>query len=250
MRSSFGHRETFSGTSNISGYAGLAGSLGGATSQELAQSSLKSNIARYFAPRRAPRSKVLMSAHTDGQIGDIEIEVERKPFETLREITSLDDRDRDACGVGFVASIKGERTNDILQKSLEALSCNDHRGGCNYDGETGDGAGIMAEIPWFLIQKWAQKEGIKDVRKGNTVVGQFFLEHDTAEEIKQEFEKIKQSSALIYVSHNMKSLRQSCDSAIFLNQGNLVFYEDIKKGIQAYKKFIESADLSAKRKKR
>ena len=67
---------------------------------------------------------------------------------------------------------------------------------------------------------------------------------------KQEFEKIKQSSALIYVSHNMKSLRQSCDSAIFLNQGNLVFYEDIKKGIQAYKKFIESADLSAKRKKR
>ena len=67
---------------------------------------------------------------------------------------------------------------------------------------------------------------------------------------KQEFEKIKQSSALIYVSHNMKSLRQSCDSAIFLNQGDLVFYEDIKKGIQAYKKFIENADLSAKRKKR
>ena len=73
MRSSFSHRESISGASAVGSYTGLAGSLGGVMSQERALSSLKSNVARYFAPRRAPRSKVLMSAHADGQVGDGEL---------------------------------------------------------------------------------------------------------------------------------------------------------------------------------
>ena len=51
-------------------------------------------------------------------------------------------RERDACGVGFIANLKGVKSHDVLQKGLQALSCNEHRGGCNYDDITGDGAGV------------------------------------------------------------------------------------------------------------
>ena len=81
------------------------------------------------------------------------------------------DRERDACGVGFVANIKGEVSHDILRQGLTALECNDHRGGCNYDGETGDGSGIMAQIPWAVLQKWADKEGLGAVDPNTTCVG-------------------------------------------------------------------------------
>lgn len=93
-------------------------------------------------------------------------------FETYAEPgEDLLDRERDACGVGFVASIKGEKSNHILKQGLSALECNDHRGGCNYDGETGDGSGVMAEIPWTIFQKWADKEGLGTVDEATTCVG-------------------------------------------------------------------------------
>ena len=57
---------------------------------------------------------------------------------------TFDERERDACGVGFIANLNKERSNKILKAGIQALECNDHRGGCNYDGLTGDGAGIMA----------------------------------------------------------------------------------------------------------
>jgi glutamate synthase (ferredoxin) len=70
----------------------------------------------------------------------------------------VDLRERDACGVGFIANLKGIKSHDVLQKSIQALNCNEHRGGCNYDGLTGDGAGLMTQIPWEIFQKWAKKE--------------------------------------------------------------------------------------------
>lgn len=65
-------------------------------------------------------------------VGD---EVPSNPLTDLRE--------RDACGVGFIANLKGIKSHEVLQKSIQALNCNEHRGGCNYDGLTGDGAGLM-----------------------------------------------------------------------------------------------------------
>ena len=56
---------------------------------------------------------------------------------------TLDERERDACGVGFIANLNKQRSNDILKAGIQALECNDHRGGCNYDGKTGDGSGVM-----------------------------------------------------------------------------------------------------------
>ncbi len=63
----------------------------------------------------------------------------------------FDRRERDACGVGFIASLRGEATHGYLQTALAALRAMEHRGACAADGETGDGAGLMTDIPWDFL---------------------------------------------------------------------------------------------------
>lgn len=55
--------------------------------------------------------------------------------------------EHDACGIGLYAHIKGKSTHDIVKKGIEMLTSLDHRGGKAADGMTGDGAGIMVDIP-------------------------------------------------------------------------------------------------------
>lgn len=59
--------------------------------------------------------------------------------------------ERSACGVGFIASRKGNFTNEHLKNGLHALKCVEHRGACGADGVTGDGAGIMTDIPFNMF---------------------------------------------------------------------------------------------------
>ena len=56
-----------------------------------------------------------------------------------------------ACGVGFITSRKREYSYSHLQKGLHALKCVEHRGACSADGVTGDGAGVMTDIPFDLL---------------------------------------------------------------------------------------------------
>ncbi|WP_020404007.1 glutamate synthase large subunit [Gracilimonas tropica] len=56
-----------------------------------------------------------------------------------------------ACGVGFIASRKGVYANEHLLNGLHALKCVEHRGACGADGVTGDGAGIMTDIPFNMF---------------------------------------------------------------------------------------------------
>jgi len=66
-------------------------------------------------------------------------------------------QERDACGVGFIANTQsGEEfgTHKVLQEGLAALDCMEHRGACGGDGESGDGAGIMTQIPWKLFDEY------------------------------------------------------------------------------------------------
>ena len=57
------------------------------------------------------------------------------------------ENEHDNCGAGFICSLKGERTNDIIGKALDILCKLEHRGAVSSDGKTGDGAGIMIDIP-------------------------------------------------------------------------------------------------------
>lgn len=60
--------------------------------------------------------------------------------------------EHDACGIGFYANMNNLRSHDIIEKSLEMLRRLDHRGGVGADGITGDGAGIMTEIPFQFFK--------------------------------------------------------------------------------------------------
>ena len=109
---------------------------------------------------------------------------------------TLDERERDACGVGFIANLNKQRSNDILKAGIQALECNDHRGGCNFDGKTGDGSGIMTQIPWELLQKWADKESLGKIDPEKSVVGVFFLSPDQREAAQREIEKFVDGSKM------------------------------------------------------
>ncbi len=74
-------------------------------------------------------------------------------------------REHAACGVGFVASRDGIPRRRALDQALRALACVEHRGGCLADGKTGDGAGIMAEVPFELL----------GYPRGEVAVAQLFL---------------------------------------------------------------------------
>jgi glutamate synthase (ferredoxin) len=81
--------------------------------------------------------------------------------------------ERDACGVGFVAQQSGEATREVIEKALTALDCMEHRGGCLSDGLSGDGAGIMTQVPWELLREWVTAENQK-----HCGVGMMFLPLD------------------------------------------------------------------------
>ena len=61
--------------------------------------------------------------------------------------------DRDACGVGFIASLNQKKTHRILKQALNALGCMEHRGATSADNVSGDGAGVSTDIPWKLFDK-------------------------------------------------------------------------------------------------
>ena len=61
--------------------------------------------------------------------------------------------EKDGCGVGFVAHIKGQRSHQILVDAAEVLSNMDHRGGCGCEPNTGDGAGMLTALPHEFLAK-------------------------------------------------------------------------------------------------
>ena len=74
--------------------------------------------------------------------------------------------EKDACGVGFVANIKGKESNWILKQSLKGLKCMEHRGGCGGDSDSGDGAGILCSIPWTFLDQEMNIETKTDEKRG------------------------------------------------------------------------------------
>src|SRR3954463_11247867 len=85
------------------------------------------------------------------------------------------ERERDACGVGFVAHIKGLRSRAIVDQGLEVLRRLSHRAACGADPETGDGAGILLQLPERLFRAEAPRLGFDLAPNRRFAVGQVFL---------------------------------------------------------------------------
>ena len=89
--------------------------------------------------------------------------------------------EKENCGVGFIAHMKAKPSHQITADALEMLSRMDHRGGCGCEANTGDGAGILTDIPHeFFTQEIKSLFGV-DVTPGAYGVGNFFLPQDDAE---------------------------------------------------------------------
>jgi glutamate synthase domain-containing protein 1 len=92
-------------------------------------------------------------------------------FLTRWQVVNLEDiiAERDACGVGFIASLKNEGSHSIVEAALTALGCMEHRGGCGADSDSGDGAGLMTKIPWQLLNRWFQDESLAAAAKAGSL---------------------------------------------------------------------------------
>jgi glutamate synthase (NADPH/NADH) large chain len=89
--------------------------------------------------------------------------------------------ERDACGVGFVAHIRGEKSRAIVEQALEVLLRMSHRGACGCDPETGDGAGILVQLPHRFFKRVGLALGLDMPRRRRYAVGQLFLPPDRAQ---------------------------------------------------------------------
>ena len=83
--------------------------------------------------------------------------------------------ERDACGIGFVVNTKGEQSHEIILKGLQILINLAHRGACGCDPETGDGAGILIQIPHKFFARECDELGFTLPAPGEYGVGMVFL---------------------------------------------------------------------------
>ncbi|MFA5090060.1 MAG: glutamate synthase large subunit [Candidatus Omnitrophota bacterium] len=100
--------------------------------------------------------------------------------------------EHDSCGVGFVCNIRGEKSNAIIRQGIEVLHRLSHRGAVGSDPKTGDGAGILIQIPHEFFIKAACESKIDLPRPGSYGSGLIFLPQDSQERnfCKEVFEKV------------------------------------------------------------
>jgi len=106
--------------------------------------------------------------------------------------------EHDACGMGLVASIRGEKSHEIIRKGLEVLINLTHRGAAGCDPETGDGAGILIQIPHVFFARECGELGMQLPGPGEYGVAMCFLPVDKHSRLQCEgvFERIAQAEGL------------------------------------------------------
>src|SRR3954468_23408686 len=107
--------------------------------------------------------------------------------------------EHDACGVGFVVHIKGKKSHDIMAKGIQLLVNLEHRGASGAESNSGDGAGIITQMPHAFFLKKCSELGIALPQPGEYGVGQLFLpkEEDARKEIKKVFARCVEESGQI-----------------------------------------------------
>ena len=88
------------------------------------------------------------------------------------------ENEHDACGVGFIAHIKGTKSHSIVRQGLQILENLTHRGAVGADPLAGDGAGILIQIPDTFLREETANLGITLPEAGRYAVGMLFLPQD------------------------------------------------------------------------
>jgi glutamate synthase (ferredoxin) len=96
--------------------------------------------------------------------------------------------EHDACGVGFVVNIKGDKSHEIVEQALTVLQNLDHRGACGCEENTGDGAGVLLQVPHAFFEPACDGLGFQLPDPGEYGVGMLFLPDERKQ--RRQFEKI------------------------------------------------------------
>ena len=96
--------------------------------------------------------------------------------------------EHDACGVGFLVNVKGKKSNQIVRQALQILVNLDHRGACGCEANTGDGAGILMQMPHEFLKLVSAESKVPLPSAGEYGVGMLYLPPDAAQ--RAECEKI------------------------------------------------------------
>src|SRR3990167_5689109 len=86
--------------------------------------------------------------------------------------------EKDSCGLGFVVNIKGKKSHKIVEQALTILLNLRHRGACGCEANTGDGAGIILQVPHQFLKSACQKAGVKLPGPKEYGVGMVYLSPD------------------------------------------------------------------------
>ncbi|MCB1623721.1 MAG: glutamate synthase subunit alpha, partial [Pseudomonadales bacterium] len=110
--------------------------------------------------------------------------------------------ERDACGFGFVVDIKGRQSHAILQQSIQVLKNLDHRGACGCEVNTGDGAGVLLQMPHAFNKEVARKDArIRLPEPGEYASGLVFAPRNATQRrrIEEVFARVVQSEGQVWL---------------------------------------------------
>ncbi|MEN2767112.1 glutamate synthase large subunit [Ornithinibacillus xuwenensis] len=121
------------------------------------------------------------------------------------------DFEHEACGIGMIANINGRKSHSIVQNAINMLCNLEHRGGQSADTSTGDGAGILTQIPNRFFHKQCAKEGIELPNAGDYAIGMIFLPNDLDTRIacKQIIEEIVEEEGQSFLGWRPVPLNES-----------------------------------------
>ncbi len=107
--------------------------------------------------------------------------------------------EHDACGVGFVVDVKGRKSNSILKQAIQLLKNLDHRGAAGSESNTGDGAGVLLQIPHGFLREACKKARLTLPAHGEYGCGLVFLPRDRVKrrKLEERFEKIVQAEGQV-----------------------------------------------------
>ncbi|MBP3952472.1 glutamate synthase large subunit [Bacillus suaedae] len=124
-------------------------------------------------------------------------------LERNRERQGLYNRDyeHEACGIGMVANINGKKSHDIVENAITILCNLEHRGGQSADIHTGDGAGILTQIPHGFFEKQCDKENIELPQEGKYGIGMVFLpqDPDRRKQTQQEIKAVVEEEGQVFL---------------------------------------------------
>jgi glutamate synthase (NADPH) large chain len=100
--------------------------------------------------------------------------------------------EHDSCGTGFVVNVSGQRSHSIVKKAIQVLLNLEHRGASGSEKNTGDGAGILLQIPHRFLKRECERRNFKLPEPGEYAVGMVFLptEEESRRQCKRQFAKI------------------------------------------------------------